>query len=440
MKFLGSLDDKTLQYPFGKRDQIDLSLQRTLLGHLLSDNETLLVEEGFLLASPEAVDPENTPPFLLHAIKHGHIKVTSRTGNLLSYRKKRAEVNHAVPPENSSGDFYLKCLQKACEDSDAFIPYPHESIDEITYKRFLSYKENDFIQSHLNEIGFELTKDFYSLFEQQYRTGSPKGGQWTARAAWEEAARLYTADNLHTLMVLANRDRQILRSVAIASEQGRNIKVETGVTPGAYDLAAPQIMSLENRRDDNRVPPSLRIPLRDISKQPERLLKALGEESSVIATLKRNYITQMDRFYQEGDQEALQAASKYYEDELYRLANAEKIEDRSATGIAVTVGVAIMADCVVSSIDEKLYGDRILTAEEARKRELFTRRRFLKTACAVFAGASFAASDLAIDSVKYVDEQVGIDSENLPIYLFNRPQFQTLTITEENIKNFRELS
>lgn len=213
MLFLGSLDDKTIEYPNGFfRDEQPLASERILLNHLLFSNEPLVLEEGFILASEEAINPDEKKPFLLPAIQSGHIKVVSRYHDMPRYVSERRAFRHAAPPDTVTGRSYVDALQKACCSpcgaEHAFLDYPPSAIDEVTFNRFVNLCSQDKIYEYFDMMGADFPRNFLPEFESTYEKGND-GKHWTARAAWEHTAKMLLGGKpefIHLLMIIANRE------------------------------------------------------------------------------------------------------------------------------------------------------------------------------------------------------------------------------------------
>ncbi|MCC2616619.1 hypothetical protein LJ739_10230 [Aestuariibacter halophilus] len=361
MLFLGSVDDKSIQYPNGGRSQPPNIVERTVLVNLLFNHKPLLVEEGFILASAEALDPENSSPIYLPAIKHGLIKVISRNGDMANYAKARRKVKHVAPPDNQAGNTYLRLLQQACEntenyyDGNAFLTYPQSKIiDEFTYYRLRSMCDNDEIAGLMDGINLALPHTFLDEYERCYRSGND-GQQWTARAAWEKTAMHYYSAQphiVHFLMIKANRERQIIRAAASAYVNNIAISVETGFDPLPHDFATPS-GDAPQKQPLRRSLPAPAVNIDDLVANAKTLFAAISDPKTNLFHSRNTYLQMISKPINQIDANALSTASRRYEEDLYK----DGIKKTPLENSVVRPALELGSGYIIGAAAEKLLSE-----------------------------------------------------------------------------------
>lgn len=358
MLFLGTLDDKTLEYPNGSCSEYKPSLANKLLINILFNDKPIVLEEGFVLAAAEAVAPNLNKPILLPAIGSGLIKVISRDGNMLQYASQRRANKHAAPPDTVEGRAYINDLQKACDNveniysGNAYLQYPPKEVDEFTYQRFIELFEKDEVGGLLDCLDIKLPKQYLNKYEKMYRQGN-KGGQWTARAAWEELAKNEFGEQsplTHFLMIKANRERQIIRAAATAQVNKTNFWLETGFDLASHDLV--EVASTNNRTDMLKETgiPIPQISIDSLQQYPELLFSKLSDPSSNLSSSRNAYLSQIRKPVEKIDMNELSVASQRYENDILSAINSTPLEV-SEKSKYVELGTGI----VLGAAAEKLF-------------------------------------------------------------------------------------
>ncbi len=419
MLYLGVLDDKTTEYPFLDVEGAPGFSNSYLIYHCLF-NPAIILEEGFLLASKEAMSPRAESPILLRAVQAGLVKVASRHNDLIHYVSERKSVGHPVPPDDRWGAKYVNDLQTICGARKAFCIYGPEALDRLTFDRFVVILENDLSKM----IGKEnWPAEFIDKFAYNYAHGN-RGGQWTARSALEKTAKdLFPGrpNHVSAIMVAANRERQILRGAAIAYyNRLDDVHVETGYTSihnnlAREDASLPKaVESLYDHRDE--LFPSLNFSV--LTKKHKLLFEAFGEDDgSYLQEAKASYIKRKQQYLAHGTDKHfsdLKHAAQTYEGLILDAIGEHKVRD-SLLGQGVKFGagtfVNIGIGAVGCAIDRKLRSDvhrNIYTRLPLIEHEV-TRRTVLWGAILGFAGAfnviNFTAGnalgDYACDSLEH---------------------------------------
>lgn len=237
--FLGTADDRTQAYPYAPTDRHRADFE-TLIVMNAALSPPIAIEEGFLLASREILCLGECGAVLTAAIETGLVKIMSRRGDLISYADDRRALNHATPPPTPEALRFIEQLQAICTQADAFLPYPTASIDMITAQRFRALLEMPSVETLFERTDIARAS-FLERFNTLYATGLA-GKRWSARAAWEAAAIAQFGENAlatRALMVLANRQRQLIRAAALAELLDQPVIVETGFELGGEDLIEP---------------------------------------------------------------------------------------------------------------------------------------------------------------------------------------------------------
>jgi hypothetical protein len=353
MLYLGTADDKTVEYPYGSADTAEFDQRRIVTQHLLFGDEPLLLEEGFILASPEALQPEKAQAFLLPAIRSGLIKIASRRHDMHFCAKERREVNHMSPPDNQAGHDYLAALQAACVGSQAFVDYPaSDAIGEVTFTHFLEFQKSADIAALLNLAEYTLPADFYDTFRKTYQTGN-NGKRSTARAAWEENLKRRCAgrpDVIHALMCKASRERQILRAAVIGKVNGLEMAVETGFENEPHELATPMDGSNRIPREVDSTDLYPRVCTADAIDQCEKLFHALSNPESVLFGHRRTYLTALRA--QNFDAKEIADAAKAYERQIYTVIDRAPCEDSAVVQNVAGIGVGLVVGAAAKVLEK----------------------------------------------------------------------------------------
>lgn len=369
MLYLGTLDDKSTEYPYGGASNKASTGHKAILHRLLFCNERLLVEEGFVLASEEAVKPEKVTPIFLPAIRAGLIKVASRHGDMRSYAKERRSKKHASPPLTAKGRQFLSDLQSACDASSAFIQYPPDQIDELTFNRLRGAATMDIAKETLSAANLKMPDGFLQQYEYRYAKGN-NGRQWTARAAWEDATKLsFSAESnaLHALMAIANRERQLIRAAAISKVNRIELMIETGFEKDPHDLAIPVTLEAARRQGSSHEGIFPKICSRMLMRNLDRLLIELAQKDSSLNLQRSAFLTLLNS-PSTIDVGALQRAAKRYEDEIYAVAGETQPEKLDAVHLAGSLFVGTVLSARVNALIGALEGGK------AESRALFNER------------------------------------------------------------------
>ncbi|NQZ07136.1 MAG: hypothetical protein HRT35_08240 [Algicola sp.] len=322
MLYLGTLDDKTTDYPYGNKTKNEINTGHLLLHHMLHSDAPLILEEGFVLASDEAMYPTRFPAFLIPAIKTGNIKIASREKDMVAYANQRREMQHPGPPNDDYGRRYLANLQKACEQSNAFLHYPRPDIDEITHSRFMLMCDSDSNHQRFDMRETDFPKTFKQTLVNEYRMGN-SGRQWTARSAWESAVKKEFYDSpkfVQPLMCMANRERQIVRASGIAAiNKIEDMKVETGFERDDHDLicfaVSGELAGIGN--NNHLIAPNINFSQLII--HAERFFEALADRSSPLSMSKLYYLHALGQSMDKMDAEVQKLAANDYEREINKL-------------------------------------------------------------------------------------------------------------------------
>lgn len=352
MLFLGTIDDKTVEYPNGVCQGYSPSIEKILIPNILFNDKPIVLEEGFVLASKEALYPEKYNPILLPAIKCGLIKVISRDRDFIGYAKQRMKDQHLTPsPDTRLGKAYLLELQRACDnseriyDGDAYLNYPPSKIDEYTYNRFVRMFETEDFSGLLDKSGVSLPKDYLKQYEKTYRYGN-HGKQWTARAAWEDLSLRLLSESphlTHFMMIKANRERQIIRAAATALENNVDFWVETGFDPSPHDLVDINSDDSMKPKDVERYPVP-RVSIDDINKNSERLFKYISSPTTNLNWSRKAYLSQIRKSDRELNLNEIGLAAQRYEDDILSALQSNPLEDgEGATYTELATGVALGA-------------------------------------------------------------------------------------------------
>ena len=377
MIFLGSLDDKTIEYPYGEKTNIRSTPLDDILHHTLFGKEPIVLEEGFILAAEEAVNPSSVSPVLIPAIKSGLIRVATRYGDMHEYAQERRIKKHAAPPNNLDGNQYLTDLQNACKASGAFLDYPPDVIDEITFSRFVDMANSEYTLKLLHSCEVDLPKDFNSLYEHEYNFGND-GKKWTARSAWESLIKkLYIGNDaaVHSLMASANLERQILRAAAISKVNNEHMRVETGAITSPHELLL-QVKRDEPLHSENyTIYPRVGIDL--LSKNLDVLFDALGDDDSPLHKYRNLYVELLEN-RSNNSIAALERAASNYETEIYSLFNCKPIEKNTPINVVGTAGVGAVTGGVVSALWHSLRSNPKKPMFSDQLKKDYTRRQFFK--------------------------------------------------------------
>jgi hypothetical protein len=389
MIFLGSLDDKTVEYPFGRKLHSTSTPMQHILHHALFGKDLIVVEEGFLLASDEAVNPSSVKPLLLKAVKSGLVKVSTREGDMHAFAAQRRTRQHAAPPENIAGSQYLSDLQNACESSNAFIDYPSDTIDELTFNRFVQLANSEFTLRLLDFCEVDLPKDFNSLYEKEYRVGN-NGKQWTARSAWESIIKSLYGDQpevIHSLMASANLERQILRAAAIASKNNVEMTIETGALTSPHALVSPIQRDISLPVGNKAIYP--RVSMNILLKNIDVLFSALGNTDNALHHVRNLYVTLLGNKENQSI-EALERAALHYELEIYSIMGHAPIEMNTAGNVVGTAGIGLVAGGITNALWQSYKNRPTKPIHSEKAMGKHTRREFLRAGvyCALYTGLS----------------------------------------------------
>lgn len=343
MRYLGTLDDKAIEYPFGSA-QVSLELtNKQLFNHVLFDTDgtgDLLVEGGFLIASEEAMTLAPEDSVMISAIEAGLVKVAARIHSFDEYLEDRRRVRHKVPPKDSRSTAYFNRLQQACDSSSAFLEYSLSGTDALTFAALLALSMEKTSQDLLAQIGPDVADRFPQFFEQTYISGN-QGKPWTARAAWEGILRQLNApENIrHALMILANRERQIIRGAAFAVQNGLEITVDTGFAAAPHPLAE-RVPFVSGNWSFNLAKGLPKVPYKLVMKNRRKLFEQLGPGSnSRLTKLRAEFIARRDELLRKGDagqrQENYDLAGEDYEREIWRVIGQEPPSDWKLVNVAV---------------------------------------------------------------------------------------------------------
>jgi hypothetical protein len=427
MLYLGVLDDKSLEYPFGKSEAIRQISDEYLIHQCLM-NEKVVLEEGFLLASSEAQDPENCSHVLLEAIKAGVVKIASRHGDFHSYIRERRHFGHKVPPDMECCKSYVEELQRACFDHNAFLNYGPDSLDGDTFASYLALLGRDDFNARL-EAGFiQMPKHYKEKFYDAYRYGN-KGGQWTARSAWEATAKAMfpmESDVVRALMVVANRERQILRGAAIAHANPdpakcKDIEVETGFMDLQNSLVRSNVSGPSQRRPDKNVSiypklnaAVLRRGYKDIFFDLVNGVNLKGQKAIYLEAFKNYENVPSDHNLKE-----VTKAVKKYEDEIYSSAKAKSFEeDLISVGFDFAGGTAVgkVVDSFNVHIEKALdFKNKRIESHPGERRGRITRRGVFVAVAALTSFAGFevsgASKSVASSIRQYTEHDTAFDPD-----------------------------
>ncbi len=385
MLFLGTLDDKTIEFPFGPRSNILLNSQKTILHHIIFGNEPLLIEEGFLLASEEALNPQKTQPFLLPAIENGLIKVASRYGDLHSYAEERRRNKHVSPPDNEFGKMYIERVQNACNDTQAFIKYPPPYIDEITFNRFLNIASSDYSKEIIELLDKDIPHNFCDIYEVQYLKGN-KGKKWTARSAWEASVKEAFPDKpevIFPMMALANRERQIIRAAAISKTNNIELNIETGFDnrPHDFTVSSNSTFVSDIQCFENYIYPNVSVDamLRNINV----FFLTIGDKNSQLSKYRDLYVNLLEDPMDKINKKSFERAASDYEREIYCAIGEEPIEKNNIINIVGTTLTGAITGGAISSVISVLSKTKnnYIFSESLKVKQ--SRRNFIKRACCV---------------------------------------------------------
>ncbi|MBW0169873.1 MAG: hypothetical protein ACT6SF_05980 [Hydrogenophaga sp.] len=347
MLYLGTLDDKSIQYPFGGTGSKGATGHKAILHRLLFCRERLLVEEGFVLASEEARHPGRARSVFLPAIRAGLIRVATRHGDMQAYALERRALQHAGPPQTPQGQQYLVDLQSACVAANAFVQYPPDHVDELTYSRLRSVATLDMAHATLSTSALRLPTDFSQQYEYRYRKGN-QGKQWTARAAWEAALQLTFPKEphaVHALMALANRERQLIRAAAISKVNNlAQLHVETGFETTPHDLAVPVVHEASRQQPISHEGIFPKICADMLMRHLDRLLAVLAQQDSTLNRQRLGYLALLSRSGPV-DLDELRRVARRYEDEIYAVAGETQPENMDSYRLAgsLVIGTALSA-------------------------------------------------------------------------------------------------
>ena len=447
MLFLGTIDDKTIEYPYGPTNDNSLNIQNLILHHLLFGNDELVIEEGFLLAAPEAIFPDRVKPFLLPAIKHGLIKIASRYGDVKSYVEERRRNKHASPPDNGFGNRYIQNLQNACDSSNAFLNYPDSDIDEITFQRFAKLLSQENAGKLFDLAELNIPKQHTSSYEKTYLHGNA-GKRWTARSAWEATAKNIFKDRqdiIHSVMCLANRERQILRAVAIAEKNNVQMKVETGFDVDNHEFADSitiNSISKKHSKIDNIFP---RVCVKDIMENIDPFFEKIGNNSSLLCDYRNSYVKQFNNYLSSSDPRSLSTISEDYQDEIYKTIGVVPLEKNLLLNIVGTASLSWLFSGFISAfLSHRTNKKGRLDFDDKLKKE-FSRREFLMraggTALATTAiVADTQAGNIFSDRVRWARLCCQEDTKEIHETFINNldKSHQILEISGENLNQYKK--
>lgn len=290
--FLGTADDRTQIYPFSPLERHRASFETLIVMNAVL-SPPIAIEEGFLLASREVLSLGDSGAVLTAAIEAGLIRIMSRGRDLVRYAQARRALDHAAPPATPRADAFLATLQRSCERAGAFLPYPHASIDPITFRRLNGLLDDPQVRALLARA--QIDNDaFADRFQRLYATGL-NGGRWSARSAWEAAAIDQFGDSANAtraLMTLANRQRQLIRAAALADLIDQPVIVETGFELGGEDLieaGSPVLTDIAIRAEARRVLVS-RASINVLTHSYRALFNALADPSHKLAAAKAAWL------------------------------------------------------------------------------------------------------------------------------------------------------
>lgn len=449
MLYIGTVDDKTIQYPFGAVSGKAFGAQRILLHHILFGSKPLVLEEGFVMASDEALRPGTAVSFLLHAIETGHIKIASRYGDMHAYAEERRRYLHAAPPPDRAGDDYIHRLQEACVRANAFLRYPPERIDEITFERFRAIAESNYVADAMSFGEVDIPTTFARVYEESYRTGN-RGQQWTARAAWEKTlTQMFQGQDkvIHTMMALANRERQILRAAAIAKVNGVSMEIETGFEQTPHDLAEPvaRVSKIAHTQEQYLCP---RIALDDLlqSTNAQKILERLSNENTLLAKYRKVYVSLLETSAREEVcLKELKRAALDYEREIYASIERTPFEQSSVGRFAVSAGVGLAVGSVWRVLADRLKENSHRPIFSKKLKRTYTRRQVLgaMTGMVVFTGIKVAEdhcetlAQQGIRTVRIASSEDVADDELYSAHTHVACSHQILAIKEANLHSLK---
>jgi len=398
MLLLGTLDDKTLEYPFGDVPQ-NLNLDKSFLLHHCLFSDDLLLEEGFILASAEALNPINEPHIILEAVRNGLFKIASRNGDLHDYVKSRRSMGHLTPPQDASGDGYIYELQRACEDAGAFVSYGDTKVDRTTFDRFRGFLKGDYLYETLAGFDTNLPPTILARYEEEYATGN-NGKQWTARAAWERAVKETFPDRpdvVHALMCEANRERHLIRGACFAAANDQPVEVETGLLLQRHDLTVTPtpIHPASEEPYEISMP---RVPYAGIMRSYKRLFRELGDRGSDLFRAKRLFVEKLASAERRGfatQQGDLEEETIYYENALFRTIDETPLERNEIVTTASGIGGAF----ALTPITNILLGHLMKRGASWTYAESMSRRQFLRKSLAFGALTSLMLADTKRGSI-----------------------------------------
>lgn len=346
LTYVGVLDDKSLEYPFGLNRSIARVSDAYLLSHCLFTRAPVL-EEGFILASEEARTAGVTSKILLTAVRSGLFKVASKTRDLQATTESRRTVQHESPPDTADGRRYVDDLQNGCVQSGGFVEYAPKDVDQLTFHRLAGLVQGGGAEE-LERLWLKIPKDLQARLDDQYAHGN-NGRQWTARAAFEAAVKAaFPGDALaiQALMCAANRERQIIRGAALAVANGQPVEVETGFSPRRHDLASHD--GAEGKpapRPNGRIFPLVSI---DVLRTCHlEMFEKMSDPRSGISTAKTAYLDVFEACLSPsftGDLSELERKAKHYEEEIYAAADCLPLEQMEVAKAVMSFGAGAAID------------------------------------------------------------------------------------------------
>lgn len=426
MLYLGVLDDKSLEYPFGKSEAIRQISDEYLIHQCLL-NDAVILEEGFLLASSEARNPDHNAHVLLEGIEARLIKVASRYGHFDPYIRERQHFGHQVPPDIDSCNAYLARLQTACVDHEAFLNYGPKSLDGDTFASFLALLDREDFNAHLEANFIQLPRHFKDKLCDAYLHGN-HGGQWTARSAWEKTIKTmfpFEDDLVRALMVVVNRERQILRGAGIAQENAQlegDIFVETGFIDLGNSLVRQPRTGQAKSRDVKKAPVYPRLNAAVLRKNFSKIFSALGQDSP-LRDLKATYVKWSNAYDAHPSDEHLKNvtdAAKLYEEQIYTTAQAASFsEGLVSKSVDYTGGLAVgkLVDSFTVHLEKALdFKNKNIESYPGERRDRMTRRCLFWGVATVASYAGFEAGGLsktAASSIRHYAEHDTLDDAEI---------------------------
>lgn len=399
LTYLGTLDDKSIEYPFSVHNKPDIDFDAQFLAHLLL-TENPVLEEGFLFNVPEVAGPNDANRIqpVLEAAKAGLFRIISREHCLVRHAEFRAKQNYQ-PPISEEGRRAIADLNDAAVATGAFTSHrTPESLDELTYVHLRQLLTDDRIASFFVDLGIGGLSDFSAAFENAYRKGNG-GRQWTARAAWEAAAksRYGRGPAVPALMKLANRTRQVLRGASVARNQPDvAVQVHTGQEWGSEILLEQPSEQPEVPNADDALTLVPRVPLRAL-KQNYRAVIAELAEGGILSSQKQSYLAALDRWRGTGTcTDIVKRCVESYEACIYGVWGGDPSEHRES----VNEAASYIAGAAVKMVGSTAMAGLVLSSINYNRDRLLTRKGFLMNAFGVAAGvaASTAAGNAIQDS------------------------------------------